>query len=96
MHAIQITGSGASITTSGSSASVAIPTTASGTVPRYALVTCTAAAYIRPGDSSVTAATTDIILQPNYTIKLNVAGFTNLAALQVSAAGKVNIVPVET
>ena len=96
MQAIQITGSGASITTSGSSASVAIPNTASGTPPRYVLVTCTAAAYIRPGDSSVTASTTDIILQPNYTLKLTIAGNTNLAALQVSATGKVNVMPVET
>lgn len=95
MHSIQVTGSGASITTSGSSASVAIPTTASGTPARFALVTCTAAAYIRPGDGSVTATTTDIILQPNYPLKLVVAGFESLAALQVSAAGKVNIVPIE-
>jgi hypothetical protein len=96
MQAIQITGSGASITTSGSSASVAIPNTASSTSPRYVLVTCTAAAYIRPGDSSVTASTTDIILQPNYTMKLTIAGNTHIAALQVASAGKVNVMPVET
>jgi hypothetical protein len=74
---------------------VAIPDTASGTRPRYALITCTAAAYVLPGDSSVTATSTGIILQPNYFLKMNVSGFTHLAALQVSAAGKVNIIPVE-
>ena len=95
MSAIKVTGSGASITTSASSSSVAIPLTSSGTPARYALVTCTAAAYILPGNSSVSADATAIILQPNYKLKMNVAGFTHLAALQVSAAGKVNIIPIE-
>lgn len=95
MSAFKVTGSGASITTSGTSSSEAIPNTSSGTRPRYALITCTAAAYILPGDSSVAATATDIILQPNHSLKMDVSGFTHLAALQVSAAGKVNIIPIE-
>lgn len=95
MSAISITGPGASITTSGSSASVAIPTTDSSTPPRFVLVTCTAAAYITPGDSAVVATTDDIILQPNYPLKLIIAGNTHFAALQVAAAGKVNVIPIE-
>lgn len=95
MSGISITGPGASITTSGASASVAIPTTDSSTLPRYVLVTCTAAAYITPGDSAVVATTDDIIIQPNYPLKLIIAGSTHFAALQVSGAGKVNIIPIE-
>jgi hypothetical protein len=89
-----IVGTGASITTSATSQSVAIPTDSSGGKARFVVISVTQAAYVRPGNSSVTATTTDIICNANEKTVLNVAGCTNIAALQQGSSGNVTIVPV--
>ena len=89
-----IVGNGASITTSGTSQRVAMPTDSSGNNPRYVVISVTQAAYVRPGNSTVTAATTDIICNANEKTVLNVAGCTHIAALQQGSSGNVTIVPV--
>lgn len=89
-----IVGSGASITTSGTTQRVAIPTDSSGLPARYIVVSVTQAAYVRPGNSTVAAATTDVICNANEKTVLNVAGCTHFAALQQGSSGNVTIVPV--
>ena len=92
---ITVRAPGASITTSGVTASVSIPVNAAGNAPRYVYIACTAAAHIRAGAASVTATTTDLLLNNFGGIVLNVAGCTTIAAIQNASAGTVKIVPLE-
>lgn len=95
MHALSIGAAGASITTSGTSASAAIPNDASGTRARFVRVACTVAAYVKMGPSSVAATTSDILLNPEHQLVLQVGGATHIAAIQVASAGSVSVTPVE-
>lgn len=95
MGALGIVASGANITTSGTSARVAIPNDAAGVRARFVRVTCTVAAYVKPGNSAITAAAGDILLNPEHELVLAVGGVTHIAAIQVASAGVVNVVPVE-
>lgn len=95
MAALGIGATGANITTSGTSASVAIPNNAAGVRARFVRVTCTVAAYVKVGPSAVAAAAGDALLNPEHELMLAVGGFTHIAAIQVASAGVVNVVPVE-
>lgn len=95
MGPVGITASGSNITTGAASASVAIPNTAAGDRPQFVRVACTVAAYVKVGASGVTAAAGDILLNPEHQLLLKVRGHTHVAAIQVSAAGVVNVSPVE-
>jgi hypothetical protein len=64
MDALTITNTGANITTSGTSARVAIPTASSGEIPRKVRVIATAAAHVKMGTSTVTAVAADLMVQP--------------------------------
>ena len=90
---------GTTITTSGSSASATIPApqgAQSVNYPFFVRVSATAAAYIKIGKTSATATTNDILVQPADAVILRIpAGYTKIAAIQDSAAGKVNVVPLE-
>jgi len=93
---IQVFKTGATITTSGTSASVAIPSTTGGnTPPKYVRLAATAACYVKLGQSGVTAVAGDLLVQPGDATIVAVAGSTNIAALQVSAAGVLQISPLE-
>ena len=93
---ITVTVSGANITTSGTSANAGIPNAADGNKPRYVRIAATAAAYVKLGIAGVTAVAGDILVQPADAVVLQVPnGVTHVAAIQDSAAGKVNIVPLE-
>jgi hypothetical protein len=93
---IAVNAVGTTITTSGTSASATIPNDASGNIPRYVRVSATAAAYVKIGVSSATATTNDILVQPADAIILEIpSGVTKIAAIQDSAAGKVNVVPLD-
>jgi hypothetical protein len=86
----------ADIATSGTSARIAIPTASSGEIPRYIRVSSTNAARIRLGTSTVAALATDTLVQPADAMILQVPqGVTHIAAIQDSAAGKVNVAPLE-
>lgn len=90
------TATGANITTGAASASVPIPTAQSGEIPRYVYVTATAAAHVRLGTAAVTALATDLMVQPGDSAILAVPrGMTNIAAIQDTAAGRVNVAPLE-
>lgn len=92
---LSVSSTGANITTSVASASVAIPNAASGQRPRFIRVHATVAATVRLGTGAVAAVATDMIVDPGTPVVLNVAGNTHIAALQVAAPGTVNVVPLE-
>lgn len=92
---ITVLSTGKNIATSGTSAGTTLPNTQSGTAPVYVRVSATAAAYVRVGKGAQTAVNTDMLVQPGDSIILAVAGCDNIAALQVSAAGIVQVSPLE-
>ena len=93
--ALSITATGVTITTSGVSAGSALPVNSAGTAPRFVRIAATAAATVRLGVGAQTAATTDMLVQPGDATVVATCGATHAAALQVAAAGVVQISPVE-
>lgn len=94
--AITVIAPGVAITTSAASASATIPNTSSGTAPHYVRVSATAAAYVRLGATAATAVAGDILVQPGDAVVLAIpAGITKVAAIQVTAAGVVQVSPLE-
>lgn len=93
---VTVVATGVSITTSGTSASATIPNASDGNIPRYIRVAATAAACVRLGKTSATAVTTDLQVQPGDSVIMNVPnGMDKIAAIQVSAAGVVQVSPLE-
>lgn len=91
-----ITKTGANITTGAASARVALPTDTAGNVPRYVRVAATVAARISLGTVASNAVATDTLLMPGDAMNMAVpAGLTHLCAIQDTAAGTVNVVPLE-
>lgn len=87
---------GADITTGAASARIAIPVCSSGEVPRFIRVACTVAARFRLGTVAITAGAADVLLMPNDALTMTVPlGVTHIAAIQDTAAGKVNVAPME-
>lgn len=96
MEALTITTTGANIATSAASTRVPIPTAQSGEIPRYVRIIATAAAHVKLGTSTVNAVAADLMVQPADSVNLVVPrGITHIAAIQDTAAGTVNIVPLE-
>lgn len=93
--AVDVNVTGVNITTGAASASAAIPNTSAGVVARYVRVMATAFAHVKVGKGSATAVATDTLVGPNCDLILNVAGADTIAAIQDTAAGVVNIVPLE-
>lgn len=93
---ITVTAAGSTTTTSGASAGTTIPNASSGEKPRFIRVAATAACTFRIGAGAQTAVTTDILIQPGDAVVLQVpSGYTNYAAIQVTAAGIVQVSPME-
>jgi len=93
---VTVTATGVSITTSGTSASATIPNASDGNLPRYIRVAATAAACVRLGKTTATAVTTDLQVQPGDSVIMAVPlGIDRIAAIQVSAAGVVQVSPLE-
>ena len=90
-----IVATGGTITTSAASARIAIPNDSSGVAPKYVRVISTNPAYVKVGNSTVTAAAGDAMVQPADSVILNVSRCTHVAAIQVSAAGTVQVSPLE-
>lgn len=93
--ALQIVSTGISLTTSIASASGVIPNNSAGAVSKYIRIAVTQAAYVRIGTGTTTAVATDLMVLPGESPIIPTLGFTNIAALQVSAAGIVQVSPVE-
>jgi hypothetical protein len=87
---------GVNIVTSGTSANSPLPTAQSGEVPRYVRISATAAARVKLGIAGVTAVAADMLVQPGDAVRVVIPrGITHVAAIQDTAAGTVNIVPLE-
>lgn len=88
---------GVNIATSAASANSPLPTAQSGEIPRYVRIAASVAAHVRLGTGAgTTAVVTDTMVQPGDAITVVVPrGVTYVAAIQDTAAGTVNIVPLE-
>lgn len=93
--AISVVKTGAIIAFTGTSANVAIPKDSSGTAPKYIRVAANAACYVKIGPAGVTAAAGDLLVQPADAVILKVHNQAYVAAIQVSAAGTMQISPIE-
>lgn len=95
--AVVVTATGATITTAAGSASVNIPFASSGEVPRYIRIASTSAACVRMGPiAGATATLADTQIQPGDALIMAVPlGYTKIAAIMVSAAGSLQISPLE-
>lgn len=62
---------------------------------RYVRIMATANAHVRVGKTTATAVATDTLVTPNEALILNVSGADTIAAIQDTAAGVVNVVPIE-
>jgi len=93
--AFTVSASGANVASGAASANVAIPNSSAGKKPRYIRVHATVAAYIKLGTGAVAAAAGDMIVDPTFPVFLNTSGHTHVAAIQLAAAGTVNITPLE-
>jgi hypothetical protein len=93
---ITVTTVGFSAATGAASAATAIPVASDGNRPRYIRVAARNECYVKLGISSVAATTNDILVQPADSVILHVpTGVTHIAYIQGTAAGQVNVVPVE-
>lgn len=93
---ITVTKTGVQQASGAASAGSTIPLAQSGEVPRYIRVAATAPACIKIGPGAQTATTGDLQVQPGDAVTLAVPrGCTNFAVIQVSAAGLVQISPLE-
>ena len=90
-----VNATGVQVTSSGSSARVAIPNAADGNPARHLRVQALATAYVRPCNSTGVATANDILVTPNEQVILNVQGFTHIAYIQETASAKINITPLE-
>lgn len=91
-----ITTVGVSAATGAASASSAIPVASDGNRPRYIRVAARNECYVKLGTSGVAATVNDILVQPADSVILAVPlGITHIAYIQGTAAGQVNICPLE-
>lgn len=86
---------GVSQATGGVSAVVALPNNSAGALPRFVRVATTAAAYVRLGTAGATAVAGDVLVQPGDALLLARSGLTHIAAIQVTAAGVMQVSPIE-
>lgn len=91
-----ITTVGFSAATGAASANTAIPSASDGNKPRYIRVSARNECYVKLGTTGVAATTNDILVQPADSIILAVPnGITHIGYIQGTAAGQVNVVPLE-
>ena len=93
---ITVTVTGKSVASGAASAGTTIPLDSSGNLPRFIRVAATNPACFRMGAGTQTAVITDLQIQPGDSEILHVPqGVTNFAVIQVSAAGIVQVSPLE-
>ena len=93
--AIGIVKTGVIISFNATSANVAVPTDSSGTIPKYVRIAANAACYVKIGPSGLAAVAGDALVQPADSLILKTHGYGYIAAIQMSAAGTVQISPLE-
>lgn len=84
-------GNSVGVTTGTVSARISLPTLAGGAAPKFVRIAVVSGGYgyFRPGDSGVTASTSDILVGGTFDTALNVTGLTHIAYIQ-SAGGATN------
>lgn len=92
---ISVSAIGFTVATGAASARTALPVNSAGNAPRYIRVSAINESYIKLGDASVTATANDILVQPADCVVIATNGATNIAYIQGTAVGKVNVVPLE-
>jgi hypothetical protein len=93
---LQIFATGISITTGAASVGATIPLNSAGAVPRLIRITAsTDDSCFRIGTGAQTAVTTDAVVQPGAPVIVATMGCTHIAAIQQTAAGIVQVSPVE-
>ena len=93
---ITVTATGITLASGAASSGAVLPNMSSGEAPRFIRVAATAAACIRIGAGAQTAVTTDLQVQPGEAVILQVpSGVTNIACIQTSSAGIVQVSPLE-
>ena len=92
---ITVVKTGIAISTSATSTSAALPTDSSGVVPKYVRLASTAACYVKLGNSSVSAAAGDLLVQPADSVVIRSIGMTHVAGVQISGNGILQVSPVE-
>jgi hypothetical protein len=93
---ITVTTVGSTIATGAASTSIAIPPASSGEVPRFIRLSSTNGVHAKLGTSDVEATDDDMLINVSDALVINVPrGVTHIAAIQESAAGKLNVVPLE-
>lgn len=93
--AITVFKTGSNIAFNATSANTAIPTTNAGIAPNFVRLASTQACYVKVGKGAQTAVAGDLLIQPADSVVLRVAGTDNIAAIQVSAGGVLQISPLE-
>jgi hypothetical protein len=87
---------GFSAATGAASARTAVPVDSSGNNPSYVRVAARNECYVKFGTVTVTATANDILIQPGDSQIFQVPkGVTHVAYIQGTAAGQVNVVPLE-
>lgn len=86
---------GKTITTGASSTSTTLPTASNGTAAKYCRIVCTGQAYVAVGNSSVTAAAGDMLIQNADGVIIRTLGNTHIAAIQVGTSSVVQVSPLE-
>lgn len=94
-NAITILATGVSAATGGASARSAIPTNSAGALPNFIRVSGRNECYVKVGNSTVVATGNDALVQPADSLLLRVAGNTHIAYIQGTAAGQINVVPLD-
>ena len=93
---VTIVTTGFSAATGAASAVTAIPNDSSGRAPSYIRVAARNECYVKLGVAGATATTNDILVQPADSIFLQVPkGITHIAYIQGTAAGQINVSPLE-
>ena len=91
-----VTAAGVSAVTGAASARSAIPVNGSGLIPSYIRIASRNECYVRIGTSTVVATVNDLLIQPADSVILQVGrGDTHVAYIQGTAAGQVNIIPLD-
>ena len=93
---ITVSAVGFSAVTGAASAASALPNSSAGTVPSYIRVSARNECYVKLGTAGVAATANDILVQPADSVLLQVPkGITHIGYIQGTAAGLVNVVPLE-
>lgn len=92
---MKILSEGTGATTAGTSATIAIPNNSAGDAARKVLITVEGATYVLPGSSSATATTSSVVVHPSSPLVLDVVGISHIAHLQLTAAQRITVTPIE-